>query len=91
MEGSPAKQIPCIKRTIRKVLKSKIKGCTNAKSDTDITENIIIGLRPKTSDSAPKNSIAIAKVIVAADSAKLATVSLTLKAFVKCGISGCTL
>lgn len=66
-------------------------GCTSANNDTEITEKIIIGLRPITSDIAPKNNIAKANVRVAADNAKLATVSLTLNDCVKWGINGWTL
>lgn len=80
--------MPWINRTIKKVLKSVKNGCIKASKDTERTEKIIIGLRPNTSDSAPKNSIAIAKVMVAADKAKLETVSLILNDFVKCGIKG---
>ena len=67
----------------KKVLKSVKNGWIKASKDTERTENIIIGLRPKTSDMAPKNSMAKASVKVADDKAKLAFVSLTLKDFVK--------
>ena len=46
--------MPWTKRIIRNTLKSVINDCNNANSDTEITENIIIGLRPITSDIAPK-------------------------------------
>lgn len=59
--------------------------------DTESTEKIIIGFRPRTSEIAPKNNIANARVNVAEDKAKLAIVSLTLKDFVKWGIKGWTL
>src|SRR5699024_11254039 len=83
IDGKPARHMPWINRTIKKVLKSVKNGCIKASKDTERTEKIIIGLRPNTSDSAPKNSIAIAKVMVAADKAKLETVSLILNDFVK--------
>lgn len=64
-------------RIIKKVLKSVMKDCTKANIDTEITENTIIGLRPMTSDIAPKNNMAMANVKVVEDKAKLAIVSLT--------------
>lgn len=83
IDGKPAKHMPCINRTIKKVLKSVKNGWIKASKDTERTEKIIIGLRPNTSDMAPKNSMAKASVKVADDKAKLAFVSLTLKDFVK--------
>lgn len=54
-----------------------MKDCTKDNIETEITENTIIGLRPMTSDIAPKNNMAMAKVKVVEDKAKLAIVSLT--------------
>ena len=75
--GSPLKAIPANARRTRNVVQLGAKAAAMVSSAEAVSETIITGRRPNTSDNELATSIATARLCVVSDSERLASAGLT--------------
>ena len=88
--GTPESARPVSVRSTSRLVQPGTTAQATVSNPTAKSETVMIGLRPKTSETRPTTSMASASVPVVSDSERLAALGDTPRSAEKTGSSGCT-